>query len=92
MRKEFHDIFAELFRDAVAELEKMVTLKIYAMDLCNVRFEEALLKNQDEPMYNLVVLTNRQINAQTHAEIFKFTQDAMADAGNNEGIGPADGF
>ena len=35
MRTEFSQIFAELFNGAVPLLQKMVTLRLYAMDQCN---------------------------------------------------------
>lgn len=42
MRTEFGDIFGDLFHGAVGTLTKMVTLKLYAMELCNDALEQAM--------------------------------------------------
>lgn len=76
MRNEFAEIFGDLFHGAVSTLQKMVTLKLYAMELCNNQLEEAMADGREAPEYDIHVLTNRRVEAYSHEELIEFTESA----------------
>ena len=67
MKTEYRDNFIEFFRDSVKELEKTITVKVYALDYCAIRFKQWVeARDNSLPNYDIKVLTNRQLNNMCH--------------------------
>lgn len=59
MKIEFRTNFKEFFLSGVSELEKMITVKMYAMELCDRRYKEWEKMNIGIPNYDVKELTNK---------------------------------
>lgn len=61
----------------MAELQKTISVKLYAMDLCQQVLNEWIKCNSlGFPVYDVKVLTNRQINEMSHEEVMEHTSEA----------------
>ena len=78
MRTEFSQTFAELFNDSVPELQKIISLRLHALDQCNQQFAQWVEKNDETelPTYKVEMLTNKRVKGMSHEEIMKFIDDS----------------
>ena len=74
MKLEFSESFAEFFHRAICDLQKIMTIKIYAMDSCLKTFRDWVdAGSEGSPEYDVKVLTNNQMSEKSLEDIVKFT-------------------
>lgn len=61
----------------MSELQKTISVKLYAMDQCNQVLNEWIKCGKiGYAIYDLKVLTNRQISSMGHGDVLKATREA----------------
>lgn len=79
MRIEFRENFAQFLKSGIALLEKVITMKIYAMDSCDKQFLIwANAKSIGVPEYAVKPLTNREMLTMSHSEVVSFTEKSKS--------------
>jgi hypothetical protein len=74
MRIEFRANFKEFFLSGMNELEKCITLKMYAMEVCDRRFKEWMAAGEGVPDYDVKQLSNVELKDMSAEEIVEFTK------------------
>ena len=70
-----------MFRGAIGELQKTITMKLYSMDHCNKRYNEYINRNGiGLPIYTIKTLTNAEIDKMSLNEVVAFTEKAEQSA------------
>ena len=73
MKTAFSEAFSKMIQDAICELQKTITVKLYAMDLCNYRWSQYANKGLEVPNYDVKIISNEKIKKMTHEEVSQFT-------------------
>lgn len=70
MKTEFSENYDEFFKGAIGELQKTITIKLYAIELCNETLNAQVRSNHfGLPVYDVTLLTNQQLNEMSHEEV-----------------------
>lgn len=82
MKVEHNTIFAEFLQSGINELQKLLTIKLYAMDRCSSTFQKWVNSNcQGVVSYDMEILSNNEISRMKYDEVVRITESAMAEAG-----------